>query len=58
MKEEYFWKYDKPYVACFYETGDEHRDFLQRESSLSSGRLSGSDKNVYTRKVNIICRFS
>ena len=31
MKKKYFCKYDKSYVVCIYETGDEHRDLLQRE---------------------------
>jgi len=58
MKEEYFCKYDKSYVTCFYETGDEHRDLLQRENLLPSEEFSVSNKNVYTLKVLILCRLS
>jgi len=48
MKEKYFCKYDKCYVACFYETGDEHRDLLKRENFLPSEGLSVSKKNIFT----------
>jgi len=59
MKEKYFCKYDKCYVACFYETGDEHRDLLKRENFLPSEGLSVSKKkHFYTLKVLIIGRFS
>jgi hypothetical protein len=44
MKEKYSCKYDKCYVACFYKTGDEHRDLLQREDFLPSEGLSVSKK--------------
>jgi hypothetical protein len=52
MKEEYFCKYDKSYVACFYETDVEHRDLLQREHFLPSERLSVSNKFFAPRRYN------
>jgi hypothetical protein len=46
MKEEYFCRYDKSYVTCFYETGDEHRNLLERENLLPSEGLSVANKNL------------